>query len=114
MPTLEEEDWLPLDVLVGVADPEADTFEQACLGLRASQVRAALDSLPLRDRYVLERIYEDDWTYDRIGVELLVTHTRVQQIKRDAENRLCDWFKVPRIWAKPKRKSRVAEEKPTS
>jgi DNA-directed RNA polymerase specialized sigma24 family protein len=103
MPTLAEEDWLPLDALVDVPDPEADTFEQAWRGVLASQMRVALDSLWLRDRHILLRIYEDDWTYEKIGIECNVTRTRIQQIKRDAENRLCDWFNVPRIWMKPKR-----------
>jgi RNA polymerase sigma factor (sigma-70 family) len=103
LPTLEDEDWLPLDVLVGVADPDADTFEQAWRGVLASQMDAALDKLYSRDKHVLLRIYEDDWTYEKIGAECHVTRERIAQIKREAENRLCYWLKVPPIW--PKKKS---------
>ena len=95
MPTLEEEDWLPLDVLVDVADPEADTFEQACLDERVSQMRAALDKLHLRERHVLLRIYENDWTYDWIAGELGISRERVRQIRVHAEKRLCGLLHVP-------------------
>jgi DNA-directed RNA polymerase sigma subunit (sigma70/sigma32) len=102
MPTLADQDWLPLDVLVDVADPEADTFEQAWRGVLASQMRAALDKLYLREKYILLRVYEDDLTHEQIAGELHISRVRIRQIKCAAENRLCDWFKVPHIWPKEK------------
>jgi DNA-directed RNA polymerase sigma subunit (sigma70/sigma32) len=99
MPRLKDEDWLPLDMLVDVPDPdsEADPFEQAWLGIRTSEVRAALDCLHLRSAYVLRRVYEDDQTLVAVARELSVSPVRIAQIKREAEKRVGRFARVRKL-----------------
>ena len=68
------------------ADGETlDPFEEAEESLRSSQIRAALKSLPERERQVMELRFGfaggEPWTLEAIGHELGLTRERVRQIE---------------------------------
>ena len=54
----------------------------------ARAVRVALERLPARQRYILERRFgflgDDPWSLQRIADELRVTKERIRQVERDA------------------------------
>lgn len=52
------------------------------------ELRAALDTLPKRDRYIVQRHFFDDVPMRAIGIELGVTESRISQIVSAAVGRL--------------------------
>jgi RNA polymerase primary sigma factor len=74
------------------ADREAaDPFDEAEESLRRQGVRKALDSLPERERRILELRFGFDgepWTLEAIGHELDLTRERVRQLESQALSRL--------------------------
>ncbi len=74
------------------ADREAaDPFDEAEESLRRQGVRKALDSLPERERRILELRFGFDgepWTLEAIGHELDLTRERVRQLESQALARL--------------------------
>jgi len=74
------------------ADAEsADPFEEAEISIRHSDIRESLNSLPERERRVIELRYGfngEPWTLEAIGQELDITRERVRQIESMALKRL--------------------------
>ena len=74
------------------ADREAvDPFDEAEESLRKQGVRRALDSLPERERRILELRFGfegEPWTLEAIGHELDLTRERVRQLEGQALSRL--------------------------
>jgi RNA polymerase primary sigma factor len=75
-----------------LADPaSADPFEETADALRRQGVRRALDSLPERERRILELRYGfagTPWTVEAVARELTLTRERVRQLEEEALRRL--------------------------
>jgi RNA polymerase primary sigma factor len=76
-----------------VADEQAESpFESATLHLRRENVRRALDSLPERDRVVIELRYglrgEQPYTLEEVGEAFGVTRERIRQIENHTLKKL--------------------------
>lgn len=70
---------------------ESDIVEIVSLNLKKSTVRKALDTLPERERRILELRYGiegEPWTPEDIGHELDLTRERVRQLESQALSRL--------------------------
>ena len=74
------------------ADPETpDPFDEVADTMHRQSIRRALDSLPERERRILELRFGfegEPWTLEEIGRELDLTRERVRQIQGDAFRRL--------------------------
>jgi RNA polymerase sigma factor (sigma-70 family) len=75
----------------------ADLLDVVILAEERAEMSRAIDSLHLREGYVLRSRYDDGLTLEEIGARLGVSRSRVGQISNAAENRICDFFGVPRI-----------------
>lgn len=64
-----------------------------------AEIREAMWRIPERHVYVLRRWYEDGWTFQEIGDRLYLTKARAAQIRRDAENMLCERLGLPPVYA---------------
>jgi RNA polymerase primary sigma factor len=76
-----------------VADEQAESpFESATLRLRREHVQRALDSLPDRDRAVIELRYglrgEQPYTLEEVGEAFGVTRERIRQIENNTLKKL--------------------------
>jgi RNA polymerase primary sigma factor len=74
-----------------IAVATEDPFEDADTTMRRETVRRALESLPERERRVLELRFGFDgepWTLESIAAELCLTRERVRQIELNALSRL--------------------------
>jgi RNA polymerase primary sigma factor len=91
------------DLLIdpGAADP----FDEAEESLRRQGVRRALDSLPERERCILELRFgfeEEPWTLEAIGNELGLTRERVRQIEVQALARMNRALAAQRLHRPPR------------
>jgi RNA polymerase sigma factor for flagellar operon FliA len=77
----------------GLAPPEPQTPERLCEDREArDRIRAAIRSLPPRDRRVLGRYYYADATMKQIGATIGVNESRVSQLHARALQRLRQGF----------------------
>ena len=81
------------EINAAVAD-EADASERLQRSELVEELRAALDRLPARDRYIVSRHFFDDVPMRAIGIELGVTESRISQIVTAAIGKLRDQFGI--------------------
>jgi RNA polymerase sigma factor (sigma-70 family) len=83
---VDEEAADEMEAMLG--DPGPDPLAQVLAGQRAARVRAAIDALPERERYlVIEHFYRGRMQYE-LACELGVTPGRVSQLLAQAARRL--------------------------
>lgn len=91
LPSLEEADWLPIEVAAQIADP-FDVVEYVEHKIVVESLRRVIAALSERERRVLEFRYGFvdgvEWTLEAIGRELDLTRERVRQIQHQALVRL--------------------------
>ena len=95
-----------------VAD-EADASERLQRSELVEELRAALDRLPARDRYIVSRHFFDDVPMRAIGIELGVTESRISQIVTAAIGKLRDQFGIA-ILPRKKKPARPAAPRTSS
>ena len=76
------------------------------------ELRGALERLPTRDRYILQRHFFDDVPMRAIGVELGVTESRISQIASAAVAKLREQFGIALLPGKRKSAPRPAALRP--
>jgi transcriptional regulator with XRE-family HTH domain len=83
------------------ADPETIVLDQVTNEEHEREYRKALEKLPRRTRWVLEKHHEGEWTLEQIGWQLDLTRERVRQLIVEGENQLCRLLGQDPINSKP-------------
>jgi RNA polymerase sigma factor for flagellar operon FliA len=89
------------EVDAAVAD-EADASEILLNEELRGELRVALEQLPARDRYIVQRHFFDDVAMRAIGIELGVTESRISQIVTAAVGKLREQFGIALMPSKRK------------
>ena len=101
------------EVEAAVAD-EADASEVLQRSELIEELRAGLETLPARDRYVVSRHFFDDVPMRTIGVELGVTESRISQIVTAAIGKLRQKFGIAVLPRKKKPARTAARTRPAA
>lgn len=94
---LARHEMAPLDAMQDtIAEPEATEYSLHAAQC-ASHIKEAVQRLPERERYIIERLYglgveAEEVEATDLAVELGITDTRVRQLKRRAIERLRDLY----------------------
>ena len=100
------------DALVAAAvTPEAGADGEMMQEELLEELRAALATLPERDRYIVQRHFIDEVSLKNIGAELGVTESRICQLVSRAVARLRDCFGIAIF---PTKKSRARKAAPAT